>query len=64
MEINIGVLRTAAIKYGLEVNEEKSKVIKIRGKENVKKKSKLRGSERSKVSRSKNRRIRKKHLWI
>ena len=36
MEKNVEVLKTAAIKYGLEVNEEKSKVIKIRGKEDVK----------------------------
>ena len=37
METNIKVLKEAAIKYGLEVNEGKSKVIQIRGKDKPKK---------------------------
>ena len=36
MEKNIKVLKEAAIKYGLEVNEKKSKITQIRGKDNLK----------------------------
>ena len=36
MEHNIEILRNAARKYGLEISEEKSKVIQIRGKEKPK----------------------------
>ena len=34
LEKNIDILKKAALKYGLEVNTKKSKIIRIRGKEN------------------------------
>ena len=37
MEHNINILRQSALQYGLEISEEKSKVLQVRGREKLKK---------------------------